>query len=90
MNKLKADMGLGNNLRKLRKENGLKQNQVIAQMYSLNVDITRSTYARLETGELNIPVQVLLALHRIYQCSFDAFFEGLELKPFDEKSTPLE
>lgn len=79
MNKLKADMNMGNNLRKLRKENGFKQKEIIAKLDLLDINVSRSTYARYETGELNIPVCILVALHFIYNCSFDAFFEGLVL-----------
>ena len=41
-------------------------------------DIGRTTYAKYENGELNVKISVLLELKKIYNCSFDAFFEGLE------------
>ena len=62
MQKLKVDMKIGNNLRSLRKEHGYTQDQLIAQMARYGVDVTRSYYSRFETGELNIPIQVLVAL----------------------------
>ena len=40
---------------------------------------TRGLYSRYETGELNIPIRLLVALHQIYHCSYDCFFEGLTL-----------
>ena len=41
-------------------------------------DISRTTYAKYETGELNIRVSVIVALRKIYDCSYDDFFLGLE------------
>ena len=38
----------------------------------------RTTYAKYEAGELNIRASVLLDLTKIYDCSYDDFFEGLE------------
>ena len=80
MQKLKVDMKIGNNLRSLRKEHGYTQDQLIAQMARYGVDVTRSYYSRFETGELNMPIQVLVALHQVYNCSYDQFFNGLFLK----------
>ena len=41
-------------------------------------DIGRTTYTKYETGELNIRVSVIVALRKIYDCSYDDFFSGLE------------
>ena len=41
-------------------------------------DIGRSTYEKYEVGELNIRVSVLIELKKIYGCSYDDFFEGLD------------
>lgn len=40
-------------------------------------DIGRTTYAKYESGELNIRASVLIALHDLYACSFDEFFKDL-------------
>lgn len=80
MQKLKVDMNIGNNLRSLRKKHGYTQDQLIAQIARYGVDVTRGYYSRYETGELNIPIQILVALHQIYDCPYDLFFDGLFLK----------
>lgn len=80
MQKLKADMNIGPNLRRMRKSHGYTQEQLTAQLSRYGVDITRGYYSRYETGELNIPIQVLVALHQLYSCPYDQFFEGLSLK----------
>ena len=77
MDKLIADVKIGTNRRRLRKENGFTQEQLVAQLGVRNYSTTRSLYSRYETGELNIPVSLLITLQTIYKCNFDAFFENL-------------
>jgi len=79
MQKLKVDMDMGSNLRKLRVQHQYTQDRLVARLGILDVSISRATYSRCETGELNIPIRVLVALRTIYACSYDDFFEGLSL-----------
>jgi len=79
MQRLKVDMNIGNNMRILRKTYKCTQDQIIAKLGILGISLTRSTYSRFETGELNVPVSVLVALHKIYRCSYDDFFKDLDL-----------
>lgn len=37
-----------------------------------------STYEKYECGELNIKISVLVNLKKIYNCTYDDFFAGLE------------
>ena len=76
--KLRRDRSMGNNLRKLRLERRLSQEKLCAQLQRMGCDIGRTTYEKYETGELNIRISVLVALRKIYGCSYDAFFEGLD------------
>ena len=46
--------------------------------YPKNCDIGRSTYAKYENGELNIRISVLMELKKIYNCSYDEFFDDLD------------
>lgn len=39
---------------------------------------SRSCYAKYEAGELNIRASVLIELRKIYGCSYDEFFVGLD------------
>lgn len=49
------------------------------QNYSAEIgDIGRSTYAKYENGELNIRISVLMELKKIYNCSYDEFFDDLD------------
>ncbi|MBE6746639.1 MAG: helix-turn-helix transcriptional regulator [Ruminococcaceae bacterium] len=76
--KLRVDKGLGENLKKLRMENGYSQEKLCAELQRRSCDIGRTTYAKYEGGELNIKVSVLVELKKIYGCSYDDFFIGLE------------
>ena len=76
--KLRRDRHMGSNLRRLRKEHKLSQEGVCRELQLLGCDIGRTTYEKYETGELNIRISVLIGLKKIYRCSFDDFFEGLD------------
>lgn len=77
--KIRRDRKIGDNLRKLRSDCGLSQEKLCAQLQRRGCDIGRTTYAKYESGELNIRASVLIELKKIYQCSYDDFFEGLDV-----------
>ena len=69
---------MGGNLRRLRLANGLSQEKLCAELQRRGCDIGRSTYEKYEVGELNIRASVLIELKKIYNCSYDEFFAGLD------------
>lgn len=69
---------MGSNLRRLRLANGLSQEKLCAELQRRGCDIGRSTYEKYEAGELNIRASVLIELKKIYNCSYDEFFAGLD------------
>lgn len=77
MDKLRQDVNMGTNIRELRKQCNLTQEEVTAKLQILEHDITRSVYSRYETGELNIKISHLIALKDIFKCTYDDFFKGL-------------
>lgn len=76
--KIRRDRNMGDNLRRLRADSGLSQEKLCAELQRRGCDIGRTTYAKYESGELNIRASVLIELRSIYGCKYDAFFEGLE------------
>lgn len=76
--KIRRDRNMGSNLRRLRLANGLSQEKLCAELQRRGCDIGRSTYEKYEVGELNIRASVLIELKKIYNCSYDDFFAGLE------------
>lgn len=69
---------MGENLRKLRYAHGLSQEKLCAKLQLRGCDIGRTTYEKYESGTLNIKISVIVALKKIYKCSYDDFFEGLD------------
>ena len=76
--KLRRDRNMGSNLKKMRLERKISQEKLCAELQRRGCDIGRTTYEKYETGELNIRISVLIALKKIYSCTYDDFFEGLD------------
>ena len=76
--KIRRDLNMGSNLRRLRDFSGLSQEKLCAELQRRGCDIGRTTYAKYESGELNIRASVIVALKKIYNCSYDDFFLGLD------------
>lgn len=76
--KLRRDRHMGANLKELRLSHKLSQEKLCAELQRRGCDIGRTTYEKYETGELNIRISVLIELHKIYNCAYDVFFEGLD------------
>ena len=49
-----------------------------AELQRRGCDIGRTTYAKYESGELNIRASVIIELRKIYGCTYDEFFSGLD------------
>ena len=76
--KLRRDRCIGDNLRKLRDKHDISQEKLCAELQRRGCDIARSAYAKYESGELNIKISVLVELKRIYNCSYEDFFEDID------------
>ena len=76
--KIRRDLNLGTNLRRLRDGVGISQEKLCAELQRRGCDIGRTTYAKYEAGELNIKASVIVELKKYYNCSYDDFFEGLD------------
>ena len=76
--KIRRDRNMGDNLRRLRLQSGLSQEKICAELQRRGCDIGRTTYAKYESGELNIRASVIIELHKFYNCTYDEFFAGLD------------
>lgn len=70
---------MGANLRRLRDRAEISQEKLCAELQRRGCDIGRTTYAKYESGELNIKVSVIIELKKIYNCEYDEFFAGLDI-----------
>ncbi len=77
--KIRRDRNMGDNLRRLRNDANLSQEKLCAELQRRGCDIGRTTYAKYESGELNIRASVIIELRKIYNCAYDAFFAGLDI-----------
>lgn len=78
MQKLRPDMDIGRRISGLRQSCSLTQDQVIAKLQLMGIQISKSTYAKIETNRMNIKVSELVALRSIFCVDYNAFFSGLE------------
>ena len=76
--KIRRDRNIGSNLRRLRDASGLSQEKLCAELQRRGCDLGRTAYAKYEVGELNIKASVIIELRKIYNCSYDDFFAGLD------------
>ena len=77
--KIRRDRNMGENLKRLRKNFGISQEKLYSELQRRGCDIGRTTYAKYEAGELNIHASVLIELKKLYNCSYDEFFAGLDI-----------
>ena len=64
--KIRRDLNLGTNLRRLRDSFGISQEKLCAELQRRGCDIGRTTYAKYEAGELNIRASVIVELKKYY------------------------
>ncbi len=77
--KIKINSSFGQNLRSLRKERNLTQEQIVAKLQLLNQNISRSAYSQIECGTYNIRITELVALKEILDIDYDDFFKNITL-----------
>ncbi|EGT1928382.1 TPA: helix-turn-helix transcriptional regulator, partial [Listeria monocytogenes] len=69
MQKIRPDMDIGKNIQRLRNNSKMTQDQVVAKMNIMGLNISKSTYAKLETNRMNIRVSELVALKIIFDAN---------------------
>lgn len=68
------ERALGQNIRRLRRERGLSQEQVSAQLQVRGCDITRSALAKIEVGQRHIYPDEIKQLKEIFYVTYDELF----------------
>ncbi|MGN0515165.1 MAG: helix-turn-helix domain-containing protein [Lachnospiraceae bacterium] len=62
---------IGKNIRKLRKERGIGQTELVGKLQLLNVKMTRETLVKIERGIQHIQLEQLRAIKTILNVSYD-------------------
>ena len=65
---------VGTNIKRLRLEKKLRNKDVVTKLQLLGVEISTGTYSKVELGLNNPSVDLLIALTKIFECVFNAFF----------------
>jgi len=76
--KLKQDISIGANIRNLRKQARMTQEQVVAKLQILGIDMSRDFYAHIETGTYNIRISELAGLRKVFGVEYNDFFTDIE------------
>lgn len=75
--KIRQDISLGSNIRTLRKQSHLTQEQVVTQLQLQGIEISRSSYSQIECGTYNIRVSELIALAKLFKVDYNTIFNNL-------------
>lgn len=71
---LEYERALGQNIRRLRMERNLSQDQLAAQLQTQGCDITRSALAKMEVGQRHIYPDELKLLRELLGVSYEELF----------------
>lgn len=80
MEKILSNKTFAQNLKTLRKQSKLTQNETVIKLQLLGSPISRSTYSLIELGRGNIFVSDLVGLQQIFQVDFKEFFDGISVQ----------
>ena len=76
--KVKQDMKIGENIRKIRKAKGLGQTDLVRMLQIDGCDMTRECLVKIERCTQHIQVSQLRAIRRALDTSYDALIDGVE------------
>lgn len=68
------DASMGSRIKKLREQRGLTQEQLAARLQIYGIDLSRSTYAKIEIGQRHIYSWEIKAFKEILKVSYDDLF----------------
>lgn len=66
---------IGSNIRRIRLEKGIGQTELIKQLQLMDVDITRETLVKIESGKQHIKLEQLKKIKCFFDTTYDNFFE---------------
>ncbi len=83
---INQDISIGPNLKTLRLQNKLSQEDVAIRLQIMGFSMmSREIISQIERGRHNIRVSILLALKEIYNATFDDIFADVALRPKNGK-----
>lgn len=77
MPKLLNSALLGENIKRIRLQRGLTQEQTVAKLQVLGSPLSRSTYSLIEMGRGNLFVNDLVGLKMVFSVPYEEFFRDI-------------
>ncbi len=71
---------IGSNIKRLRKQHNIRQNDFVAELQSLNIDISVFSLCKIENGIQNPTITLLIAITHLLNCDFNDLFKPVEDK----------
>ncbi|EGO7563863.1 helix-turn-helix transcriptional regulator [Enterococcus faecalis] len=65
---------IGSNIRRIRLEKGIGQTELVKQLQLMNVNITRETLVKIESGKQHIKLEQLKGIKKFFDISYSEFF----------------
>ena len=72
---IKRNVVIGHNIRKMRMDGDLTQEELTVKLQLHGCDISRSTLAKIESGLRNISVEEIETVKMIFNASYEDFFK---------------
>lgn len=69
-----GDIDIGRNIKKIRIEKGIKQNEMVSLLQLSGIDVSTYSYNRIENGTQNPTVSLLCECSRILGCDMNKLF----------------
>ncbi|ASV80699.1 transcriptional regulator [Enterococcus hirae] len=66
---------IGSNIRRIRLEKGLGQTELVEQLQLMNVDITRETLVKIESGRQYVKLEQLKGIKTYLKVRYDLLLE---------------
>lgn len=66
---------IGNNIRRIRKEKGIGQTELVKMLQLNDVDITRETLVKIESGRQHIKLNQLSEIKDFFQVSYEVLLD---------------
>ena len=76
--KIKQDMQIGENIRRIRKERGMGQTDLVRVLQIDGCDMTRECLVKIERGIQHIQASQLQAIKKALNTTYDALIDGIE------------
>ena len=78
--KIKQDLRIGDNIRKLRKQKGLGQTDLVRILQIDGCDMTRECLVKIERCTQHIQASQLQAIRKALDTTYEALIDGYEVK----------